>query len=254
MGFVCPGKRAIQKEQVDKNRNTGKGRPIKSLDLRLVVQSIIQGKSDEEIAAIFNCSSKTLKRFRKKNKLPPGAGYGGARENCEKDTILKEADLTLITHYVVQGLSNREIGEIMGCTNQTVKNFRDKYKIDKEIEEDLKERIKYRPFVEVTVTTLSMETGYCRDFIRSKLRRINAAHIMQPVTYDDQGHLKSQQWKDARCLSIERIDQSQSESYWEGDSQGAACVPAGDGNYRRGHGGNRNTVNNSIAWVSVNGQ
>lgn len=254
MGFVCPGERPIQKEQVDKNRNTGKGRPIKSLDLRLVVQSIIQGKSDEEIAAIFNCSSKTVRRFRKKNKLPPGAGYGGARENCEKDTILKEEELSLITHYVVQGLSNREIGEIMGCTNQTVKNFRDKYGIDEEIEEDLRERTKYRPFVEVTETTLNMETGYSRDFIRSKLRKINAAHIMRPVTYEDQGYLSSQQRKDAMCLSIERIDQYKSEPYYEGNPPSPAFASAGDGNYRRGHGGNRSTINNSIVWAAVKGQ
>lgn len=76
-----------------------------------------QGRNDAQIARSLGMKDNRVKRWRQRKGLPPNWNFGSNRLilDWEKARELYE-----------QGLSDSEIGKAVGCSNQSIKNWRDR--------------------------------------------------------------------------------------------------------------------------------
>lgn len=249
MGFVCPGEGKNGKNQSDTIvQNTSE------LTIEVVLKMIKEGKGDKDIANCFNCSARTVLRFRQKHGI--NRKRGGQRLNSGRKKELSKDNRDEIITYIRQGMSNLEIARMYGCTARTIINFREEYKVDEQIEKELGSLLKgilekdsqvgFGP----TVCSLAMKTEYTPKIVQSKLSKLGYGYLVhQSQGY---GELDVLQRRDSCVLSFERLDHYPHETYFDGEAENLTVV-AGDGNSRLGKGGARHNSHNSQVYSSIIG-
>ena len=237
MALLCPEESRNGKNQSD------------ILDKEAVIHMIAEGKNDKDIAEHYNCSRRTVIRFRQKHGI--SVERGGLRDNTGRRKELGPENLAEIMAYIKQGKSNSEIAGIYECTARTVLNYRQQHRIDEGIEKEINDLVESDPALIFgpTVASLTIKTGYAPKLVKKNLDK--SGHGLR-IAYNSYVDLKALQRQDSYVLSYERIDRCTHEPYFEEEEEKAGAA-AGDGNYTRGRGGARRSAHNSQAYSSIYG-
>jgi len=221
------------------------GRPKVSLDYHFIKECVEAGLSDEQIGEFYDCSYKTISNYRKYNGLVSGACRGGKREGSGKEVLLNRTHVEYVTSCITQYcMSNKAIGELLGCKRDTVRLFRRNHYIDKRIEDRVIGI--YNNVPEITIEELACTTGYCLRFIKRTLirNRVYRGYLRTKRSGDD---MLSQHDRDAWFLSREIIEEN-------AECRRPRTYYSGRGSGKKGKGGGTKNVGSYRAYQAQKGQ